>query len=74
VVALTLNLTEDEEAQLAEAAARLGVSAEKLVTVLVRRHLEVTAPGRTSPTDDELAYALRESVRENEELYRRLAQ
>jgi hypothetical protein len=71
---MTLDLTPEEHKRLAEVAAELGASAEKLVAVLVRRHLEVTAPGRTSPTDDEFAYALRESVRENEELYRRLAQ
>jgi hypothetical protein len=73
-MSLQIELTEAEQERLTQVAAELGVSAERLVAHLVRRHLEVTTPGRTAPTNDDFAYALCESVRENEELYRRLAQ
>ena len=71
---LTLDLTAEEEARLAEVAGELGVSVERLVRHLVRRHLETAEPGHTTPTNNEFGSALSETVQENEELYRRLAQ
>ena len=72
-MALTIELTTEEEARLAEVAEELGVSPERLVLHLVRKHLEAAEPGHTTPTKNEFDSALSETVRENEELYRRLA-
>ena len=71
---LTLDLTAEEEAQLAEVADELGISAERLVRHLVRKHLEAVEQSRKTPTNNEFGTALADTIRENEELYRRLAQ
>jgi hypothetical protein len=73
-VTLAIELTAEEEARLTEIADELGISADRLVRHLVRKHLEAVEEKRTTPTKNEFDSALSDTVRENEELYRRLAQ
>lgn len=62
---LTIELTKEQEAALKQIAARKGVSVETLAAAAVRQTIAAT-----STTVDDL---IKDIVRENRELYKRLA-
>ena len=67
---MTISFQLDATSQVAlqEEAAAVGVTPEQLAADIVKRHLLAR-----SPSDDPFRAALRASIRENDELLRRLA-
>ena len=63
-MSISLNLTEAQQQQLAELAARLNLSVEQLAEAAVRDLL--------NRPDDEFEAAVKRVLEKNEELYRRL--